>query len=60
MNNEANLYHHLLIQVNMVRTLNVTESHTESLKWKGRQRLTTPRECKVQWKEQNNYCQNNA
>ena len=62
MNNRANLYYHVLIQVNMMPILNVTNSlqwvQTQprgSLKGKEHQRWTTPRECKDQWKVQNNY-----
>ena len=58
----ANLYHHVLIQVNAMPILNVTNSlrwvqtqSTKNLDGREQQRWTAPRECKDQWKVQNNY-----
>ena len=58
----ANLYHHVLIQVNAMPILNVTNSlrwvqtqSTKNLDGRAQQRWTAPRECKDQWKVQNNY-----
>ena len=63
MGNRANLYHYVLIQVNIYVTNSLRWGQTlprGGLKGKELQSWTTPRECKDQWKMQKNYFQKSA